>query len=325
MAPATSITTCEPGGWSLSHCRSGKTCSPSAFMAPHHPVMFRPSRRITRPIGKQTWWPRGHVRVATFNRKETTMSPQAGLVLTEEIALRLRSAIPQHVSKVGAKDDEELLQDGLTMAAEMLHNLEMRGKLVTPGNVAHYTILHPKSGRRSYSGGRTDVMGRYPPVPSQWLACRRPPRALPGCAPPGPAPVPPAAPASAPRQSASSRICGPELDEAVRLGDMLTCSREDPSQAAGRNIDWEEFLSSHDCRYLCIIHDLASGRTMVDTAKACRMTYNDVRIIRECLVEDLEEYMGPSAIADAGRVPAWKGNLMQDHERMACRADRRRR
>ncbi|HEX3940620.1 MAG TPA: hypothetical protein VHX11_03970, partial [Acidobacteriaceae bacterium] len=86
------------------------------------------------------------------------MSPQAGLVLVREIAPRLRSAIPG-VRKVGAEDDEELLQDGLTMAAEMLHNLERRGKSVTPGNVAYYCLLHLKSGRRSYSGGRTDVMG----------------------------------------------------------------------------------------------------------------------------------------------------------------------
>jgi hypothetical protein len=47
----------------------------------------------------------------------------------------------------------------MAMAAQMLDGLEQRGKQVTPGNVAYYTILHLKSGRRSYSGGRTDVMG----------------------------------------------------------------------------------------------------------------------------------------------------------------------
>jgi hypothetical protein len=87
------------------------------------------------------------------------MSPQSGVVLMEEIAPRLRSAIPQCVRKVGCEDNDELLQDGLAMAAEMLHNLEMRDKQVTPGNVAYYCLLHLKSGRRSYSGGRTDVMG----------------------------------------------------------------------------------------------------------------------------------------------------------------------
>ncbi len=93
---------------------------------------------------------------------------------------------------------------------------------------------------------------------------------------------------------------------------------------AGRNLDWESFLDEHDPRYMCIIHDLGSGFSMLDTAKACRVTYHEVREIRDGLAKDLEEWMGPDAIADAVRVPGWRGNLMQDHERVACRADRRR-
>ena len=85
------------------------------------------------------------------------MSPRAGFVLLEEIAPRLKAIIP-HIKPVGAEDAEELLQDALALAAKMLHDLEERGKTVTPGNVAYYTILHIRSGRRSYSAGRTDVM-----------------------------------------------------------------------------------------------------------------------------------------------------------------------
>jgi hypothetical protein len=137
------------------------------------------------------------------SKGKSNMSPQAGVVLMQEIAPRLRNAIPQCVRKVGAEDDEELLQDGLTMAAQMLDNLEERGKQVTPGNVAYYCLLHLKSGRRSYSGGRTDVMG------------------------------------SATQLDHSSMVLSfeeevgydPELDEAIRLGDMLTCSKDDPSMA----------------------------------------------------------------------------------------------
>jgi len=224
------------------------------------------------------------------------MSPQAGVVLMQEIAPRLRSAIPQCVKTVGCEDHEELYQDGLALAANMLDRLEQRGKQVTPGNVAYYTILHLKSGRRSYSTGHTDVMG------------------------------------SATQISQNSMVLSfeeevgydAELDEAVRLEDMLTGSHDDPSTAGARNLDWEEFISTHDCRYLCIIHDLASGRTMIDTARACRMTYNDVRIIRDRLVEELEEWLGPDAIADASHVPSWRGNVLVNREKTACRADRRR-
>jgi len=222
------------------------------------------------------------------------MLPQAGVVLME-IAPRLRSAIPG-VRKVGAEDDEELLQDGLAMAAEMLHNLGNRGKSVTPGNIAYYCLLHLKSGRRSYSGGRTDVMGSGTQLDHSSMVL-----------------------------SLETEVgFDEELAEPVRLEEMLTCSTDDPSMAASRNLDWELFLDQHDTRYLCIIHDLASGRTMLDTARACGLTYHEVRLIRERLVEDLEEFMGPSTLADSVKVPSWRGNILADKERMACRADRRR-
>ena len=124
--------------------------------------------------------------------------------------------MPHCVKQVGAEDYEELVQDGIAMAAHMLHHLEERGKQVTPGNVAYYCLLHLKSGRRSYSSGRTDVMG------------------------------------SGTQLDHSSSVLSfeeevgydPELDEAVHLGDMLTCSKDDPAIAAGRNLDWEEFIET---------------------------------------------------------------------------------
>ena len=54
------------------------------------------------------------------------------------------------------------------------------------------------------------------------------------------------------------------------------------------------------------------------------MTYAGIREVREHLVEELEEFMGEDVIADAATVPKWRGNIMADKERMACRADRRR-
>ena len=224
------------------------------------------------------------------------MSPQAGFVLMNEIAPRLRSAIPQCVRTVGAEDHEELYQDGLAMAAHMLDGLEQRGKQVTAGNVAYYTLLHLKSGRRSYSTGHTDVLGSATQISQNSMVL-----------------------------SLEEEVgYDPELDEAVHLGDVLSCSDEDPSMSAARNLDWDEFLETHDYRYLCICYDMASGRTMLDTAKACGTGYHEIRELRDRLVEELLEFMGPTAIEDAAKIPTWRSNLMQDHERMACRADRRR-
>ena len=76
------------------------------------------------------------------------MSPEAGELLMGQIAPRLRAAIPKCVQKLGAEDDEELVQDAIVTAAQMLAAVERNGKTVTPGNIAYYTILHMKSGRR---------------------------------------------------------------------------------------------------------------------------------------------------------------------------------
>ena len=86
------------------------------------------------------------------------MSPQAGNLLLEEIAPRLRSTIPYVVRKIGIDDTEELIQDAIVVAAQMPERIEQQGKMVTPGNIAYFTIRQIKSGRRSYGSGRTDVM-----------------------------------------------------------------------------------------------------------------------------------------------------------------------
>ena len=64
------------------------------------------------------------------------MSPKAGFVLLDQIEPRLRATMP-YIRGVGSEDTEELLQDALALAAKMLHDLEERGKEVTPGNVAY--------------------------------------------------------------------------------------------------------------------------------------------------------------------------------------------
>lgn len=82
------------------------------------------------------------------------MRPSAGTLLVDEIAPRLRAAIPSSVRPVGAEDAEELVQDAITIAAQMLHRVELSGKKFTPGNIAYYAILHMRSGRRSQGSSR---------------------------------------------------------------------------------------------------------------------------------------------------------------------------
>src|SRR4030095_10489007 len=90
--------------------------------------------------------------------KAKQMTPQAGQMLVNEIAPRLWLVVPACVETVGTEDVEELVQDGIAIGAQILHNLELREKQVTPGNVAYYIILYLKSGRRSSGCGRTDAL-----------------------------------------------------------------------------------------------------------------------------------------------------------------------
>ncbi len=224
------------------------------------------------------------------------MSPQAGLVLMEEIAPRLRGAIPQCVRKVGAEDDEELLQDGLTMAAEMLHNLEERGKSVTPGNVAYYCLLHLKSGRRSYSGGRTDVMGSGTQLDHSSMVL-----------------------------SFEEEVgFDAETGEAVPLGEMLAGDDVDPSVAAARNIDWEEFLGGHDRRYTSMVMSTVNGKPLRGLKRKFRLTDSGISGLKSRLAADVREAMGEDVLDEVCRKPRWHGSLAVEHEKVACRADRRR-
>jgi hypothetical protein len=223
------------------------------------------------------------------------MSPHAGFVLLEEIAPRLKAVIP-HIKPVGAEDAEELLQDAMCVAAQMLHNLEQRGKQVTPGNVCYYVTLHMKSGRRSHSAGRTDVMssGTALDGKSCVLSFEEP------------------------------AGIDAETGEEIPLGDMLAGHGDDPSISASRLLDWNQFLDTHDDRYSDFVCDLAVGKNAMESAENRNESYFRVRQLKEKLADDLREYFGDDAIADSLRIPGWRGNINADHERAACRADRRR-
>ena len=80
------------------------------------------------------------------------MSPQAGYLLVEEIAPRLRIA-SRRVPQIGADDADELYQDGIAIAARMLDSAERNGKKVTAGNIAWYAGKQLARGRMTNSIG----------------------------------------------------------------------------------------------------------------------------------------------------------------------------
>ena len=222
------------------------------------------------------------------------MSPKAGFTLVNEIEPRLRAVVP-YIRPVGAEDAEELMQDALCVASQMLERLEQTGKQVTPGNVAYYTILHMKSGRRSYSAGRTDVMGSGTQLDGLSSV-----------------------------MSVEEAAGIDENGEEIPLGDLLCSEQDDPAQSAGSMMDWEQFLDTHNPRYEAMVNDFAQGKRAKDTAARFGFSNSWAHDLKEKLAGDLREYFGDEAIADSMQKPQWQGDVRIDHERAACRADRRR-
>ena len=218
------------------------------------------------------------------------MSPQAGAVLMEQIVPRLKTIVP-YIKTVGSEDQQELLQDGICMAAKMLHDLELRGKVVTAGNVTYYIALHLRSGRRSYGCGRTDAMFSTTQLDGKAQVL-----------------------------SMETEVgWDPETCESIRLGEFLSCSQDDPSMTAGRNLDWELFLASHDYRYGVILTDMVHDKTALEEAKDMGVHYQKARELRYKLADELAEFMGPDAVNDAMRRAHWVGDLHAERERAACR------
>ena len=86
------------------------------------------------------------------------MSPAAQRLFMTEIAPILMTTVPRVITPIGSEDHDELVQDALAEACRATDTLERRGKSILPSSVAHYTLQRLKSGRRSTSGGRTDVL-----------------------------------------------------------------------------------------------------------------------------------------------------------------------
>ena len=225
------------------------------------------------------------------------MTAQAGNMLVEEITPRLRTLVPKSVKPVGGEDAEELLQDAITIAAQMLHRVEVSGKTVTPGNIAYYVILHMRSGRRSQGSSRVDTM------------------------------------AVGTQLDGSSSVLSfeeevgydPELDAPITLGDLLASDHEDPSMEAARNIDWELFIRTHDYRYGIMIKGIAEGQSLKATAERSEHLYASLYGLKERLAADVREYLGDEAVAESVQVPRWKACINRDREKASCRADRRKR
>jgi len=224
------------------------------------------------------------------------MSSHADSVLIDEVIPRLRNLIPHRVPCIGAEDAEELLQDATLLAARLLERCRLQGKSVTPGNIAHYTVLHLRCGRRSHSAGRSDAMGSRTQIMGlSRVAALDDPIA----------------------------VAAEGLDEPATLGDVLASDAEDPSETAARNLDWQALVATLNERDLAVLQCLADEVRLQEVATQHGVSRSTVQTWRNRLTELVRSFLGADVLRLIQRTPQWRENLTARREQMACRLDRR--
>lgn len=226
------------------------------------------------------------------------MSPEAGCLLLEQVAPRLKATISR-LPQVGADDHDEMYQDGLAIAAQMLHSAEQNEKQVTPGNIAYYATRQLACGRRSTYGGRVDALSS---------ACQ-----LDGNSEVIPLFV---------FQEDSAPLLDVGDDAVLSMGDLLAARIDDPSVAAARNLDWEAFLNEHEPLTRRMVGILAGGETMRDLKDIYGWSDSTLSNRKRAMAAELRECFGEDCLREVGREPAWFNDLRIGQEREFNRRDR---
>ena len=222
------------------------------------------------------------------------MSPHESEVLLTQIVPRLRSAIPRSVRCLGSEDHEELLQDGTAMAAKMLLNAHRRGKRVTAGNVAYYTLQHLKSGRRSVGYSGVDVLASATQLNRRHHL-----------------------------DSFNDDInLSSESDETMPLSEAISLDCEDPSTQAARNLDWQMFVDSQDAINRLLLKCLVEGWEPGEVAKQLRLSLLTVRQRKARLKTQLLGFFGENVLKEIAHEPGWSKDLRAGREKVACRNER---
>jgi hypothetical protein len=220
------------------------------------------------------------------------MSPQAGEVLVGAIMPIIQATVHRVVKPVGSETFEELVQDGMAIAAAMLDSAERRGQPLRPRNTAYYALQHLKQGRRSYQSGRTDVLS--------------------------------------PGTIFDQKLCLDSLDEVIQgfdgdemsMHDLLASAGESPASQAARELDWADILLECNERDTALLACTAAGGCLGDLA--ARYGVSSARLCQQKreIGRQVKMRWGADALADAVREPSWTSHIRATHERAACRHER---
>lgn len=222
------------------------------------------------------------------------MKSDTEALLLREVAPRLRAAIPQTVPMVGADDPGELIQDGIVIALLLYRCACQASKKVTPGNIAYYTILALRSGRRSTGYKKNDVLH-----PAAQLSGR------------------------SRVQSMDEPIHETEDGDQFTLHDCMAAPVDDPATAAARRLDWSPVVESLDKTAKAVLVALIEGRELTLLVRKLNRSRSTLQSDKVRLGRVIREHLGEDILAAIQSRPAWTSTVHAVRERLACRAERR--
>jgi len=225
------------------------------------------------------------------------MSARTNAILQKEIIPRLCGSIPHSVRCVGAESSEDLVADGIAMAARMLARVESQGKLgkVSASNIAYYTIQHLKSGRRANGTSSVDIMASATQLNG-----------------------------STQLHSLNEVVSQSEAgDEIFELHDVISNDHEDPSVRATRKLDWDTFLGGLSKVERIVVEFLYAGKTLRQAGRSVGVGDSTMQTYRKKIAAKVVEFMGADILRDIAAIPNWRIGLDCERALLACRADRR--
>ena len=207
------------------------------------------------------------------------MNPRTAEMLLNRIRPIIRSTVPRVVKPVDGEDHEELVQDALATAAEMLESIEKSGRKPIPRSIAYYSIQKTKSGRRSYGGSRNDVLS-----PGFRLD----------------------------NEGAVESLDAPvfeDCDDSPSVGDTIADRREDPSSIALRRIDWEACLSSLGRRERQVLESVADGQRNMDIAARFKVSPARMTQLKREIGTRIKSFMGEYILNDIAAESPWERDV----------------
>lgn len=208
--------------------------------------------------------------------------------MLHEVAPRLRVGIGSSIPRAGGEDDSELLQDGLVIALGLLHSAQAKGKQVTVGNIAYYTIKNLRAGRRSTGFRKNDPL--------------HPASQLNGC-----------------RTYSLDEPVPAQDGEDLTLDDVLASPADDPAMEAGRRLDWQGLLHNLDDVAKGILRVLADGSELTRLVSPLKLSRSSLQTRKEKLAKLIRECLGEDILLQVQEHPGWRNGLEATREKLACR------